>query len=254
MIYGLYLSASGMISASHRQDVIANNLANSETTGFKRLLSLQQQRSMEVAEGGAMYPRDSILDEIGGGLFLAPTEVDRSQGALDATGAKLDLAVVGEGYFAIRQGDEVRLTRNGNFILDNKGQLILANSGGAPVLDNKQQPIRLDARRGQEMVIDRQGVVSYNGEFAAQIGVFGVEDRQQLIPVGGNLMSAAGQRLNPAVDARVESGFLETSNVDPATELTRLMESQRQLEANANMIRYQDQALGRLVNDVGKIS
>jgi flagellar basal-body rod protein FlgG len=88
-----------------------------------------------------------------------------------------------------------------------------------------------------------------------KLGLFNVADESKLRPVGGTLMKAPKSMSLTSGDAsgQIESGYLEKSNVDPAVEMTKLMEAQRLLEANANMIRYQDQSLGRLVNDLGKI-
>ncbi len=255
MVYGIYLSATGVITSSHRQDVIANNLANLETTGFKRALSLVQQRPPESRENGRGDLSNPILDEIGGGLFLSPTQIDRTQGLLLPTESTLNLAVFGEGYFAVRDGEKTRLTRNGNFMLDRNGTLILSDASGKPVLDVKQKPITLDATKLDQTSIGRDGTIAINGQFAAQIGVFDVEDPRNLVPVGGTMLAPVGDApIKRVVAPTMQSGYLELSNVDPATELTQLMDAQRQLEANANMIRFQDQTLGRLVNDVGKIS
>src|SRR6185503_11059153 len=101
MIYGLYLSATGVLANSYRQDVIANNLANSETVGFKRHLAVFQQRPPESQELGRTDLSDSMLDHIGGGFLLSPTMVDTTQGELETTGNNLDAAIVGKGYFAV---------------------------------------------------------------------------------------------------------------------------------------------------------
>ena len=90
------------------------------------------------------------------------------------------------------------------------------------------------------------------GVVSGRVGVFDVRDRAQLVKRGGTLLAHTGQTLVPATGS-LRSEFVERANVDPAIELAQLMETQRQLEANANMIRYQDQTLGRLVNEVGKI-
>ncbi|MCS7033364.1 MAG: flagellar hook-basal body protein [Phycisphaerae bacterium] len=254
MIYGLYLSASGMMASSHRQDVIANNLANVETTGFKRALTTLQQRSPESVESGRRDLSDPLLDGIGGGIFIAPTRIDRSQGLMQPASSPLQLAIFGQGYFAIQDRAGLRLTRNGNFMLDRQGTLVLADGSGREVLDASRRPIRLEASRLHETRVGESGAITVNGEFVAQLGLFDVDEPARLVPAGGTaLMPPAGQRLRPASGARVQAGYLEAANVDPAFELTQLIDAQRQLEANANMIRYQDQTLGRLVNEVGKI-
>jgi len=88
----------------------------------------------------------------------------------------------------------------------------------------------------------------------ARVGVFDVPDRSQLKQQGGSMLSYPDTNQLRTASGRLHSEVVERSNVDPTTELTELMDAQRQLEANANMIRYQDSTLQRLVNDVGKIS
>src|SRR5438477_1085662 len=105
MLYGLYLSAAGVQTSSYRQDVIANNLANSETVGFKRDLALFQARRTALNESRRAGDwSDPLLEGLGGGTFVMPPATDHSQGELDHTGATLDLAVEGDGYFAVNDG------------------------------------------------------------------------------------------------------------------------------------------------------
>lgn len=254
MIYGLYASASGVIAGSHRQDVHANNLANIETAGFKRAMSMLQQRPAESVESGRRDLSNPLLDEIGGSLFLSPSVLDQSQGPIERSDSPLHLAIVGDGYFAVRDGEQTRLTRNGTFMLDRAGRLILADGSGLPVLDDKRQPIRLDSTRLAQTVIEEDGSIVVNGKFTGKVGLFDVPNRDQLLPAGGTLLAPPPEApLRSAKSAQVRSGFVESSNVDPATELALLLDAQRVLEANANMIRYQDQTLAKLVNEVGKI-
>jgi flagellar basal body rod protein FlgG len=262
MIYGLYLSASGVISNAYRQDVISNNLANTETVGFKRDLAMFRERRTEAdtrrADGrggawgasgpGATHP---LLENIGGGLLAHPTVIDAAQGELEPTGGPLDAGIEGDGYFAVKDGGETRLTRNGQFSVDRKGHLVLANGQGQKVLDPKGDAITLNLADGPA-TIGGDGLITQSGKPVARVGLFDVADRAGLRKDGGTLLSFDGQELKPAAGA-VHGEYLERANVDPATELASLMDTQRQLEANANMIRYQDQTLAKLVNEVGKI-
>jgi flagellar basal-body rod protein FlgF len=252
VIYGLYLSASGVLASAYRQDVIANNLANSETVGFKKDVALFRQRLTEAQQRRLPAgPTNPLLEPIGGGLLAHPTLIDSSQGELEPTGSALDVAIEGRGYFAVEDGGEARLTRNGQFAVDREGNLILSNENGQKVLDARQQPIQLDATGG--VAIGPDGTVTQHGQPVAQLGVFDVIDSTRLAKQGATLLRAGGQELVAAEGATLHSQFVERANVDPATELAALMDTQRQLEANANMIRYQDQMLAKLVNEVGKI-
>ena len=256
MNYGLYLSATGVLTNLHRQDVIANNLANVETVGFKRNIATFQQRLTEAQQrGGAENQEtDPMLEHIGGGLFCAPTRLDMSQGELERTANNLDVSILGQGFFAVRDNDQARLTRDGRFMLDNAGNLIMTNASASHVLGPDGQPISIPGYVSTAVEVAKDGTISAHGQPIGRVGVFNVPDPSQLVKEGGGLLSYPdlSKKMTP-IDANLRNGFVERSNVDPATELTTLMEAQRQLEANANMIRYQDQTLGRCVNDVGKI-
>lgn len=253
MIYGLYLSATGVMTNAYRQDVIANNLANSETVGFKRDLALFQERRTEAQERGVGSQFTAPgLERLGGGTLVSPTQVDSSQGELEPTGNPLDVGILGTGYFAVRNGqNQTHLTREGKFMIDRTGRLVMSNDRGQQVLDDKNKPIQL--AQSTNTAIAQDGTITQDGATVARIGLFNVPDRMKLLKQGGGMLSYPDIDKLTASTAQMQSKFVERSNVDPATELANLMQSQRQLEANANMIRYQDQTLGRLVNDVGKI-
>jgi flagellar basal body rod protein FlgG len=254
MNYGLYLSATGVMVNSHRQDVIANNIANAETHGFKRDVTSFQQRLTEAQMLGLRGAINPVLENIGGGLLVHPTGIDQTEGELEPTGNNLDAAILGNGYFGVLDGNQTRLTRNGAFAINREGYLVMADNPNVKVLDRDQHAIQLDGRYRSNITLGPEGEITQNGQLVGQIGMFDVADKTKLTKRGGNLLATSdGEKLQPARSI-LRSEFLERSNVDPAIELTQLMDAQRQLEANANMIRYQDATLGRLVNDVGKIS
>ncbi|MFT3785328.1 MAG: flagellar hook basal-body protein [Tepidisphaeraceae bacterium] len=179
-----------------------------------------------------------------------------TEGTLEQTDKPLDLALTGDGYLAVRDmKGRVQLTRSGNLQIKPDGSLTLGTMNAEPVLDEQQQPIRLDmtGATADQLHVSEDGSISKDGIQLAKVGVFTIADPRQLRPSGGTLLKVPGSVNLQLGTASVQSGYLERSNVDPAIELTRLMETQRQLEANANMIRYQDQSLASLVNNVGKI-
>jgi flagellar basal-body rod protein FlgF len=254
MLYGLYLSATGVLTSSYRQDVIANNIANAETVGFKRDLALFQERRTELQDRGMAPSRSNkLMEALGGGCFAAPTLVDDTQGEMESTGNNLDVAIVGQGYYKVAHGDQTLLTRNGRFIINHAGRLALASNENFEVLDVKGKPITVE--QGTPPLISGDGTVSQKSQAVAQIGVVDVPDKTKLTKSGGTMVAYPdAKNLRPLATPTVRSEFVERANVDPATELGSLMDAQRQLEANANMIRYQDQMLSKLCNEVGKIS
>jgi flagellar basal-body rod protein FlgF len=252
MIYGLYLSATGVLASLHRQDVIANNLANSETVGFKRHLTAFQERPPESTAQGRPDLSNAMLDNLGGGFLVSPTRIDLSEGELEATGNNLDAAIFGKGFFAVDDHGTTRLTRAGQFLVNQQSQLV--TSTGQQVLDTDGKPIELPGLMPSRLQIENDGRITHEGKTVAQLGFFDVPDETQLTKQGGNLFGyPEGIKSWQPAQGQIRGGFTERANVDPAIELTQLMETQRQLEANANMIRYQDSALSKAVNEVGKI-
>ena len=251
MLYGLYLSAAGIMTSAHKQDVISNNLANSETTGFKRDMPAFRQRLTAFQENRRPGDwSDSVLEGLGGGLFVQPSRIDLTQGGIEQTGSPLDVAIQGNGFFGVDDKGQTRLTRDGRFQLDRNGSLIV--TGGQNVLDKQGRPIRLTP--DQPVSIDASGNIMQGNDVVATLGTFDVPDKAKLTKQGNGLLAYADPAKISPTDVTVHSEYLESSNVDPTTEMAELMDSQRQLEANANMIHIQDTMLQLAVNNVGKIS
>jgi flagellar basal body rod protein FlgG len=251
VLYGLYLSAAGIVTNSHRQDVIANNLANAETTGFKRDLAMFTERRTEAAQSGQLGASNELLEHLGGGIYLQPTRVDTDQGDLEATGNHLDVAIQGKGFFTVSDGKTTRLTRAGSFMKDQNNDLVMTTDHAQKVLDEGGRPIQLDPAK--EVAINPDGTIAQGKDIVAKLGIVDVPADAPLTKAGSSTLDVPDPKSLKPSTATLRSEFVERSNVDPSTELTSLMDAQRQLEANANMIRYQDQMLAKLVNEVGKI-
>src|ERR1700733_3903341 len=177
MLYGLYLSATGVMTNSYRQDVIANNLANAQTIGFKKDLTLFKERPTAAQENpGHADWTDPLMESMGGGTFAMPNAVDTTQGELEHTGSNLDVAIDGTGYFAVDASGKQRLTRNGQFLIDRDGNLILASGKGEKVLDQTGKPIVLDSTARDTTSIGQDGQITQNGKVISQIGLFTVAD------------------------------------------------------------------------------
>src|SRR5271154_7132428 len=145
---------------SHRLDVIANNLANSETTGFKRGTTSFQGRLTESQQNRAVATwSDPLLEGLGGGLLLSPSGTDYSQGDLEPSDNKLDLGISGNGYFAVNDKGTTRLTRDGRFMLDSNGTLVTADGSGRQVLSSDMKPIVLDPAKILATAVDTTGAV-----------------------------------------------------------------------------------------------
>lgn len=251
MNYGLWLSSMGLQVNDHRQGVIANNLANLNTTGFKRDLSVFRERRIESeSEGGAMGFRHPLLDAQTGGTWLNPTVTEHVQGPL-VEGGPLDLAIDGDGFFTVQVGDETRYTRDGGFTLDVDGNLVTV-ADGHPVLDESGQPIQIGRVATEKISIGSAGKITIGEDTIAQLGVADFADRSQLVKAGGNTFD--GSRAEPIeASGQVRQGRTEASTVEPTTELVQMIEAARAYQLNATLISYQDGMLGRVVNEVGRV-
>ena len=258
MNYGLYLSAAGLLTNSYRQDVYANNLANVETVGFKRDIPTIRQRLPEAAEnpGGAEYGQ-KLLDMLGGGSLAGPQRIVFDPAPLKA-GGKLDVALeTAKTFFAVsaKEGNgqyATRLTRDGRFIVDSQGYLVMA-SGGARVLDTGDRPIQLTGTGPID--IDPAGRVHQGGEVAGQIQVTSVSSTDKLYKRGQSLFGWNGGDIRKAAaDTTIRPGFVETSGVEPMQALLDVMEATKATTANGNLIRYQDTMMERAVNSLARVA
>ena len=221
MPYGLYISADGAQAQSQRLDVIANNLANVDTAGFKRELAIFQARYAESVQQGTSMPGSGSVDDIGGGVSLERTKTDFSPGPLRRTNLPTDLALAGEGFFAVRKGQETLLTRAGNFRVTANGDLVTQQ--GFPVLSEAKTPIVL-IPGGGKWEITSSGAVMQDGN-SQDLAIVKPNSLGDLVKTGENLFRplAETQSVLPA-QRSVSSGYLEMSGVQPTTEMVSLIE------------------------------
>lgn len=249
MPYGLYISAEGANAQSQRLNVLANNLANVDTNGFKRDIATFQARFAEAAERGLALPGDCSINDIGGGIELFGTMTDFSTGPLKSTGQDLDFAIKGDAFFQVLHDGKPMLTRAGNFQLDPSGALVTQD--GDAVLDDAGSPVVIDPDNGP-WVLSPDGCINQGGD-AIPIGLVRPRSLGDLVKVGENLFRplAPVTQLDPE-ERHVMQGFVEGSTVKPTIEMMELIETSRAFEANTNMIRHQDQVMGQLISRVLK--
>lgn len=248
MIYGLYLSANGLLTQGMRADVISNNLANASTQGFKRDFLALRQRDPEVQRlGGPLNARTrKEMLAIGGAVEADRSHSIHAQGNLKPTGNPYDIGLKGPGFFKVTDGKNVFYTRDGAFTRDLEGFLVLQN--GFRLLSADGEPIVVEEG---ELQVDTVGRVLVDGEEVAQIGVFNPSDLSALHKIGENMY----ETLEPVVDEFAEGtkfvvGHLEASSVSSVREMTALIEAHRAYEANAKMISVQDETLGKAISQI----
>jgi flagellar basal-body rod protein FlgF len=250
MPYGLYISAEGAQAQSRWLDVIANNLANVDTVGFKRELAVFQSRQAEAVRQGTSAPNSGSMDDVGGGVLLEQTKTDFSPGPLKQTREPTNVAIQGEGFFLVRKGQETLLTRAGNFRVTNTGELVTQQ--GYPVLSDSQAPIVL-VPNGGPWEITATGAVRQAGA-SQNLALVKPVSPADSVKAGENLFRPLTETQPiPLAQRSVVPGCLEMSGVQPTTEMVALIEASRLFEANINMMKAQDQMLSGLVNRVLKV-
>lgn len=253
MNYGMYVSASGVLTSLYRQDVHANNLANVNTAGFKPDITATVAReSARVEDGLGHLPSNLMLERLGAGVLLAPNRVSAQQGSIEQTGAPLDLAIEGEGYFVVGTADGSRLSRDGRLAMNADGVLVQAASG-MPVLDAAEQVIRLDPMRPVTVGID--GTVSQGGAGDVRLGVVAV-DPAGLRKIGDNLLEAPPAAMNARRPApgRIHQGAVEGSAVDPIKAMMGVTSAANSVGNNARMIQLFDELMNRAISTFARMT
>jgi flagellar basal body rod protein FlgG len=251
MIYGLYLSAQGAETQSLRQAVLANNLANAQTTAFKPDVPVFQAHSpFDVREQQPTDVPDTLNDQTGG-VSLAATVTDYSQGPLQITNRELDVAVVGRGFLQVSSPNGPLLTRNGQMARDTQGRLTTPE--GHIVHDVSGQPLVVPdgytqisiAHDGAVSAVDPGGV----REIFGTLGLFEPVDLRQMTKEGNSFYRPANG-VQPAINGELRQGILEQSNANPVHGMVDLIETSRAFEMNINLVKYQDEMLGQLIQSV----
>jgi flagellar basal-body rod protein FlgG len=263
-ITALNSAATGLRALSTRIDVVANNLANAETTAFKRsrvnfedLMYLQQKQPGTTSGNGEVAPAGIF---VGLGTKISNTQIDLEQGSMENTGRQLDVAIEGNGFFKVKIldsiGDGTGYTRNGNFFVNNQNELVLGMGDGYKLIP----PITIP-QGGTNFGISRDGIIECvkPGQNAkTRVGQLAIS--QFVNPQGLNIMGGSiyvpTDASGPPIDSKpgengagtILQGFLEGSNVDPVKELVTLIKTQRSFELNSQSIQTADQALQTIGN------
>lgn len=250
MIHGLYLSTSGSLMQMARQEAIANNIANASTTGFKQDVMVMQQTQTQ-AKRKHINPSqlNKVAEQVGGSVMLEGSYTLHGQGAGKVTNNPLDVMVSGSGFIEVSDGFKTYYTRAGSFSRDINGALV-TKDGKYKILSNQGSEILVN---GNDIVIDKDGLVSVDGNAVGQIGIVDFEDYTKLKKMGDNLYDNQNAGLKASDDFTLESGMVEGSNVSIVKEMVKMIEGQRAYEANMKMITAQDDTLQKTVNDVGRI-
>jgi len=252
MIKGFYSAVTGMLVNANREQVIAHNIANIQTPGFKQVLNRVEDwvsTGIEFSPGNLLRDRRvTYVGELGLGAVSGTETVDFTQGSLQNTGNLTDLAIQGDGFFRVRTADGVRYTRDGRFIRDAQNNLVTVE--GFNVLDSNNQPIVLPEG---VLSVSQEGLLSVNGTAAGALGLSVFADpKTELERDRGNLYIGPAQSTGQGTPL-VAQGYLEMSNANASRLMTEMVEVARSYEAAQKMVQNQDELLGKTIASLGRI-
>lgn len=253
MIRGIYTSASGMILNQKLMDLTANNIANVSTTGFKR--DVAQVESFRRMLAYRIYDKafpDNRIGYMSLGADVSRIVSDFSQGLYIKTDQPLNLAIRGNGFFAVevaanQGGQQVFYTRNGAFTLNSRGELVTPD--GFYVLG---QNGRIVFQNHGQIRIDEQGNIYQDGRFVDRLRLVDFQDKSLLRKVGNNLFEADAAAGQLEFSGKVLQGYLEGSNVNSVQEMVNMINILRAYEANQKAFVIQDESLQKAVNEIAK--
>lgn len=238
----MYAAYTGLLARTQALDTAANNLANAGTNGFRA----QRDTFRGVLASGLSYDQmasgqagSQVGESVNSFGVLGGSAIDLGQGAVVPTGNSLDLALSGQGFFAIQTAHGVRYTRDGSFLKSPEGQI--QTQQGEPVLDAQMQPITVPSGTTE---VSPDGTISVDSSVVANVGMFQIAGGSLTMEGTNRYVAAAGVTPAPA-DATVKQGAIEGSNQDAVHGTMQLILVQRQAE-------MMQKALGVFSNDFDK--
>lgn len=258
MLKGLYTAHTGLRNEQNRMDIMTNNLANASTVGFKKEGSTSQSfgdvLAVKVKDASVGLAIRQPLGINNPGVKIGENYTDFTQGSMRITDNTFDLAISGEGFFAIeftsKAGDtSTKYTRAGDFTLNKEGYLV--TNEGDYVLDVNSKRIKIDPL--QDTAIKTDGSIEQNGVKVAQIGLVDFADYDYLEKYGETYYEAVEGAEFITSDAAIYSGYLEMSNVQVVSEMVEMINITRQYESNQKIMQTYDSSLEIAVNQLGRV-
>jgi len=261
MVRGLWTAASGMTSQQLNVDTIANNLANINTTGYKKettnFKSLLYQTMESANVPNAQAPTSM---QVGHGVRALSNSRNYSPGIPQQTGKNTDMAIEGKGFFTVLKGEQMTYTKDGSFRISvtEDGSYALVTSDGDPILSTEDESILIGTDvPSEKVIVGKDGEVYYMDEETktkmniAQLKIVQFANIEGLEAIGSNLFiqtAASGEPLvegdaDGLVKSNIQTGFLEGSNVQVAEEMVKLIVAQRAYELNSTAIKTVDTML-----------
>ena len=245
MIQGIYMASQGLTMLTQKQDQIANNLANVNTTGFKEsgLFAKAFNKYLANDHQQPFANREIKADEV---------YVDYSEGPMRSTGNPLDVMIKGSGFFAAMTPSGVGYTRNGNFSINAEGFLV--TSDGYKVM-SREGYVRLDKDSPQVSFTDK-GEVMQGDETKGILRIVDFEKPYKLQRIGSSCfipVSSEESKIMQSPGFAVKQGYLEASNVNIIRNMVEMISAYRNMEADQKALTAQDDTLEKAVNSVGRL-
>ena len=259
MIRGLYTAVSGLVTQEAKMDVITNNMANANTTGFKADdLKIKKFDDVLLQSYNRLNGEKNTIGSISLGSRIDETTTSFEQGSISATDNQTDFALDGSGFFTVKKDNatdtQKYYTRDGNFHVNPKG--LLVTESGDTVLDSNDNTINVG---NNKFTSDSTGniTIGTNGN-TVKLAVVDFNSTQpastrykNLIKVGDNLYT--NKDASQASDASVKQNSIEKSNVNVISQMVEMMNTMRTFETNQKVVQAMDQTLGKAVNEVGTV-
>ncbi len=238
MIDGIELASSGLDAYANVQEVIARNLANANTVGFKKNI---------ISFKTVLTQTDSVNTS----SLQTNYGIDHSEGSLTHTGNVLNIAIKGNGFFTLETENGMRYTRNGQFQLSSTGEIV--TDTGTKVL-GQGGPI-LIPKGGGEIVIDKKGIIKSGDKEIGQLMITNFNDLTSLVPTGNSTFSAPLDSIDDSGEAQfnIAQGYLESSNVSTVMEMVDMITNMRSYEASNNVIKNFSDLMERLISNQANI-
>jgi flagellar basal-body rod protein FlgG len=252
----MYIAASGMLAEEAAQQVVAQNLANASTTGYKEDIPIFrsfEENLISFADGNG-----SVQDQVGAlgsGAEMQNTVTDLAQGPLIKTENPLDIAPVGNAFMAVQTPGGTRYTRDGALTISSSGTLVQTASGFS-ILDTAGRPIKV-AVNATDLRIDPDGSVRAGKQILGRLGLYSITNEMRPQKIGSNLYATATPP--PALDVTrdpssgVRGGYIEGSNVNIVKEMVTMIAGLRAYEANQKTVQGHDNMDDKCVNQVGRL-
>lgn len=254
MVRGLYIANTGMNVQTKKMDIISNDLANVNTTGYKKdvavMSSFPEILTARIEDIQNHVPNNGVIGTMNFGVKLDGVYTQHVQGSLMNSGNPTDLSLQGDGFFQINTPNGVKYTRDGGFSINQDGALVTKEGYG--VL-GENGPVQLGGEflsRGGELQIKSNGDITIDNEIVDRLSIVAFADNQSLNKIADNLYEGDGAQI--PFTGSVLQGFLEASNVNPVTAMVDMITVSRAYEANQKMIQVQDSLLAKSVNELGR--